>query len=105
MVCYLILCRLRPEFPPEKVEELMRRTRMSLLKIDAALSVRCGHTATPGSQWEFFLALESHSIERMAAARDHPVFVKYMEEVLKPHTAERLELDYEMDPARIAVVA
>lgn len=98
----------------------MRRTRMSLLKIDVALSVRCGHLIGEASeaiderlapdrqiratdQWEFFVAIEVNSMERLAAYREHPVYVKYMEEVLKPQTRHRLILNYETDPASASV--
>ncbi len=117
MVYHLVLCSLRQGISPDEIEEMMRRTRMSLLKIDVALSVRCGHLIEEGSegideriapdrdmraidQWEFFVAIEVNSMERLAAYREHPVYVKYMEEVLKPQTRRRLTLNYETDPQR-----
>ena len=105
MVCHLVLCKLRQGISPEEVEEIMRRTRMSLLKIDAALTVRCGRAIARDEEWEFFVAVEAHSMERLAAYRDHAIYVKYMEEVLKPSTECRVALDYEMDPARLGYYA
>ena len=32
--------------------------------------------------------------------REDPIYVKFMEEVIKPNTADSLELDFEMDPGK-----
>ena len=100
MVHHIVLCKLKPGVSPQKVEEMMRRTRTSLLKIDKALSVRCGRNVTPGDPWEFFFAVDVESMEKLAAYKDDAHYIKYMEEVLKPNTAQQVFLNYETDPAR-----
>jgi hypothetical protein len=32
--------------------------------------------------------------------RENPIYVKFMEEVIKPNTADSLSLDFEMDPGK-----
>ena len=75
-------------------------TRMMLLKIPEVMSVKCGKKIDPKSEWPFFIAADFESMDKLAIYRDDPIHLKYVEEVLKPFTTERLALDYEMDPGR-----
>ena len=62
MVYHIVLFKLKPEVTPEKLEEMMMNTRMQLLKIPEALSVKCGKRIDPTNDWEFFLAGLEHTI-------------------------------------------
>ncbi len=105
MVHHLVLCKLKPDVSERQVEEMMRRTRMSLLKIDVALAVQCGRNVDPESEWEFFVAIDVGSLEKLSAYKENAIYIKYMEEILRPNTAERLVLDYELDPNRFSMLA
>ena len=40
------------------------------------------------------------SMDKYAIFREDPIFVKFMEETIKPNTADSLTLDFEMDPGK-----
>lgn len=100
MVHHIVLFKLKSEVTPEKVEEMMMTTRMQLLKIPEALSVKCGKRIDPGCEWPFFIAVEFESMDKLALYREHPIHVKYVEETIRPNVSERLALDYEMEPGK-----
>ena len=49
----------------EKIEWMMRETRIQLLKIPEVLSIRCGKRVDPEAEWPFFLAVELDSMEKL----------------------------------------
>lgn len=100
MIHHIVLFKLKPEVTSEKLEEMMMNTRIQLLKIPEVLSVRCGKRVEATNDWEFFLAVEVESMDKLAIYRDDPIHIKYVEEVIKPNTAERWALDYEMEPGK-----
>ncbi len=100
MIHHLVLFKLADDVDDDRVEWMMRQTRIRLLKIPEVLSVKCGKQIDPDADWPFFLAVDVDNMERLAIYRDAPHHVKFLEEVIRPHTTERLALDYEMDPAR-----
>ena len=100
MVHQLVLLKLRSEVSPEKVEEILRQTRSSLLKIPEVLAVKCGKNVDPGSEWGVFVAADFESIERLTACQQAPIYTKYNEEVLEPNTIARMVLAYEMEPGK-----
>lgn len=100
MIHHLVLFRLKPEADEEKIEWMMRETRIQLLKIPEVLSVRCGKRIDVDSKWPFFLAVEIESRDKLAQYMSDPHHVKFVEEVIKPNTVERLALDYEMEPGK-----
>ena len=100
MVHHIVLFKLKPDVTSEKLEEMMRQTRISLLKIDEVLSVKCGKNVDPKSEWAFFIAVDVESMEKLAIYREDAVHIKYVEEVIKPNTIDRVALDYEMDPGK-----
>ncbi|MGC1479376.1 MAG: Dabb family protein [Chthoniobacterales bacterium] len=100
MVHHLVLFKLADGVDDDRVEWMMRQTRMMLLKIPEVQSVRCGKRIDPDAEWPFFLAVELENMERLAVYRDAPHHVKYLEEVIRPFTTDRLALDYETDPGR-----
>ncbi len=100
MVHHITLCKLQPEVTLAKLEELMMTTRMSLLKIPEVLSVRCGKNIDPKCEWPFFVALDFESMEKLAMTEDDAIYMKFIADVMKPHTTDRLVLNYEMEPGK-----
>src|SRR5215471_10566543 len=100
MVHHIVLYRLKPEVTPARVEEMMMNTRMQLLKIPEVLNIKCGKRVDPELQWPFFIAIDFESMDKFAIFREEPIFVKFMEEIIKPNTADSLSLDFEMDPGK-----
>ncbi len=100
MVHHITLCKLQPEVTLAKLEQLMMTTRMSLLKIPEILSVRCGKNIDAKSEWPFFVALDFESMEKLAMTEDDAIYMKFLADVMKPHTTDRLVLHYEMEPGK-----
>jgi hypothetical protein len=100
MVHHVTLYQLPPEVTPAKLEQLMISTRMTLLKIPEILSVKCGKNIDPKSEWRFFIALDFENTDKMAMVKDEAIYMKFVADVIKPHTATALELDYEMEPGK-----
>ena len=103
MVHHIGLYKLKPGVTPEESEEMMMNARMQLLKIDEVLlSIKCGKRVDPKMPWPFFIAIDFESMDKQAIFREDPIYIKFVEEVIKPKTSEYLALDYEMDPGRDA---
>ncbi len=100
MVHHIILFKLKPEVTPARIEEMMMKTRMQLLKIPEVLSIKCGKRINGEMPWPFFIAIDFESMDKQEIYREDPIHVKFVEEVIKPNTAESLELDFEMDPGK-----
>jgi hypothetical protein len=100
MVHHIVLYRLKPEVTPARVEEMMMNTRMQLLKIPEVLSIKCGKRIDPAIDWPFFLSIDFESMDKYAIFREDPIYVKFVEEVIKPNTEDSLALDFEMDPGK-----
>ncbi|MEP6671391.1 MAG: Dabb family protein [Chthoniobacter sp.] len=100
MVHHVTLYKLQPEVTPVKLESLMITTRMTLLKISEILSVKCGKNIDPKSEWPFFIALDFESMEKQAMVQDEAIYMKFVADVIKPHTVAALSLNYEMEPGK-----
>lgn len=100
MVHRITLFKLQPEVTPAKLEEMMRTTRSQLLKIPEILSVKCGKTIDPDVEWPFFIALDFESMEKLAVTEDDAIYMKFIADVIRPNTTERLTLNYEMEPGK-----
>ena len=100
MVHHISLYKLKPGVTDETLETMIRRTRSLLLKVPEALAVRSGKKIDPASEWPFFVAVDFESRARQAIFRDDPVYLKFLEDVIKPHTASAMQVDYEMDPGK-----
>jgi hypothetical protein len=100
MIHHIVLYKLKPEVTPARVEEMMMNTRMQLLKIQEVLSIKCGKRVDPETAWPFFIAIDFESMDKFAIFQEEPIYVKFMEEVIKPNTADSLSLDFEMDPGK-----
>src|SRR5262245_13806694 len=102
MVHHIGLYKLKPGVTPGETEEMMMNARMQLLKIDEVLSIKCGKRVDPKARWPFFIAIDFASMEKQAIFSEDSIYIKFVEEVIKPTTAECLAMDYEMDPGRDA---
>jgi hypothetical protein len=100
MIQHLVLCKLAPDTGDEQVEWMLRQTRSRLLKIPEVLQVRCGHNLDDNAEWPFFFSAEFLSTDQLAAYADHPVYTKFVDEVLKPMTLECQSMDFEMEPGK-----
>jgi hypothetical protein len=100
MVHHITLFKLKPEVTPARIEEMMMNTRMMLLKIPEVLSIKCGKRIDPELPWPFFIAIDFESMDKYGIFKEDPIHVKFMEEVIKPNTADSLSLDFEMDPGK-----
>ena len=100
MVHHIDLFQLKPEVTPARIEEMMMNTRMQLLKIPEVLSIKCGKRIDDGMQWPFFVAIDFESMDKFEIFCEDPIYVKYVEDVIKPNVAETVRLDFEMDPGK-----
>src|SRR5881392_4446124 len=100
MVHHIVLYKLKAEVTPARVEEMMMNARMQLLKIPEVLSIKCGKRIDPETEWPFFLAIDFESMDKFAMFREDSIYVKFVEEVVKPNTEDSLTLDFEMDPGK-----
>lgn len=100
MLHHLVLMKLNPDVDEEKVEWMMRETRMQLLKIPEVLAVRCGRRLDDKQEWPFFLAIEVESTEKLAVYMADPIHIKFRDEVIFPNIASFTMLDYEMEPRK-----
>jgi hypothetical protein len=100
MVHHVALYKLKPELPESTIEEMVRKSRSLLLKIPEALSVRSGRSIEHGCEWPFFVAIDFETRAKQAIFRDDPVYLKFLEDVVKPYTTSIQLLDYELDPGK-----
>jgi len=100
MVHHIVLYKLKHEVTPARVEEMMMNARMQLLKIPEVLSIKCGKRIDPETDWPFFIAIDFESMDKFAMFREDSIYVKFVEEVVKPNTEDSLVLDFEMDPGK-----
>ena len=98
MIEHLVLFNLRPEVDAEKVEWMLRETRIRLLKIPIIRALRCGYRVDPGTDWSVFLLVEFDSVEKLAAYTRDPVHVRFVSEVIRPNITNQIALDYQSDP-------
>ncbi len=100
MVHHVTLYKLKPEVTPAKLEQLMMSTRMTLLKIPEVLSVKCGKNIDPKSEWPFFIALDFESMDKLAMTQDEAIYMKFIADIIRTNTADKLVLNYEMEPGK-----
>jgi len=100
MVHHISLFKLKPEVTPARVEEMMMNARMQLLKIPEVLSIKCGKCIHDQMAWPFFIAIDFESMDKHEIYLEDPVYVKFVEDTIKPNVADALTLDFEMDPGK-----
>ena len=100
MIDHIVLCCLRPEVDEEKLEEMVRSSRSSLLKIPEVLRVSSGRNLDPDSEWSFYFSIEVESREKLAMAQDDSVYLKFLEKVIRPNTETHNTFNFETDPSK-----
>ena len=100
MVYYVAFYKLRAEVTPEKLEEMIRAARSQLIHVPEVLTVRSGKKIDPKCEWPFFLGLDFESMDKKRAFLDDPIYIKFRETVIRPHTMEEWASDYELEPGR-----
>ncbi len=100
MVHHISLFKLKPDVSPARVEEMMMKSRMQLLKIPEVLSIKCGKRIESEMPWPFFVAIDFESMDKYEIYCDDPIYVKFVEDVIKPNVADTVKLDFEMDPGK-----
>ena len=100
MIARLTLFTLKPDVPPERLEEMMWITRTTLLKIAEVLSLRTGKRVNPGDPWDWFVQIEVESLDKLAICQDDPHHFKYLQEVVNPSVSTQQVLTFEMEPRK-----
>jgi hypothetical protein len=98
MVHHIVLCRFQPAIDDERVEWVMRQTRIRLLKIAEVRAIKCGKRIESANHWGFFFAVDFESMEKLAIGQRDPVYDAFLKEVVEPNVAGQLALSYEMEP-------
>ena len=100
MVHHIILLKLKASVTAEKLDDMIRTSRSQLLKIPEVLNLRSGKNIELDSEWAFFIAMDVESTAKLAMCEDDPIYVKFVEEVVKPNIIHSLTLNYEMEPGK-----
>ncbi len=100
MIHHCVLVELKKDVLPDELENLILETRINLLKIPEIQNLRTGKNLNIIAPWRYFFAFDCESRAKLEMIRSHPVYVKFEQVHLAPHTVESLTLDYEMDPGR-----
>jgi hypothetical protein len=101
MVHRIILTKLKPECSSQKVEEMMIETRIRLLKIPEVMNLLCGKKIhTDAMEYDFFIAMDFENMAKASVMEDSAVYLQFKHQVLEPNAAEKLQLDFEMEPGK-----
>lgn len=100
MICQISLYTLKPEVTPERLEEMMWTTRATLLRIREVLHLNVGKRIRSSDPWDWFVSIETDSLDKLAIMQDDPHYFKFVQEVLEPSISKRQVLTFEMDPRK-----
>jgi hypothetical protein len=100
MVHHVAFFKLKAEVTPEKLDEMIRSSRSLLVRVPEVLTVRSGRKIDPACEWPFFVTVEFESMEKKRAGQDDPIYIKYLETVIRPNVTEEWISDYELEPGR-----
>jgi hypothetical protein len=100
MVHHVVLFRFYPEIDDERVEWILRQTRIRLLKIGEVRAIRCGKRIESENDWGFFFGVDFESMDKMAQGHADANYERFLEEVIQPHVVDQLALSYEMEPGK-----
>jgi hypothetical protein len=100
MVHHVVYFKLKAGVTPDQIERMIIETRISLLKIPEVSNLRTGKNTDPQSPWGFFLAFDCESLAKLEIYRQHPQHIKYVQDIINPHTSERFAQDFEMEPGK-----
>lgn len=100
MIHQVIYLQLKDSARPAVLEDMVRASRTWLLKIPEVLSVRSGRNLDANSQWQFFYAFEVESREKLKFVKEDAFHLKFVQQYIEPHTVDRFEMEFELDPTR-----
>lgn len=100
MVHQLALYKLHPGVTDEILEDMIRRTRSTLLKVPEVMAVRSGRRIDPACEWPFFVGLDFESRAKQRIFMDDGAWHKFQADIIRPHTTDKQVLDYELDPGK-----
>ena len=100
MIAYLSLFRLKEDIAEDRFEELMAKTRVHLLRVPEILAVKTGKRVNPNDPWPWFVYLEVESMDKLVICQDDPNYIKFREDVVKPHIKDQESVAFEMDPRK-----
>lgn len=100
MIDHIVLCRLKPEVDPQTLEDMVRSSRSHLLKIPEVLRVSSGRNLDPDSEWTFYFSVEVESSEKLRMTQDDPVYHRFLEKIIRPHTEIHNTFNFETDPSK-----
>lgn len=100
MVYHVAFYKLREDISPEKIDEMIRSSRSQLVRVPEVLTVRSGKKITSDCQWPFFVAIDFESMDKKRACEEDPVYIKFLETVIRPNVTEEWISDYELEPGR-----
>ena len=100
MVHQVVLCKFQPGTDDQRVEWIMRQTRIRLLKIPEVRAIKCGKRIETENDWGFFFSMDFESTEKMGEGQADPIYQKFIAEVIDGFVSERLALTYEMEPGK-----
>ncbi|MCB1232403.1 MAG: Dabb family protein [Verrucomicrobiae bacterium] len=100
MVHFISLHKLKKDVDEPKLDELMRVSRSLLLRIQEVHNVRSGKRIDPKNEYDFCVALDFESLDKLAMFRDDPLWMKFQHEHLAAVATDSLELIYETEPGK-----
>lgn len=89
-----------PHVPPHKRDEtclaLARQAREVLTRIPGVTDVAFGVAVSESPAYRYLLIVEFAEEGVIASYRDHPIHVRFADEVFRPLAVERITTDYRM---------
>ena len=100
MIHHVALFQTLPHVDEEKLGQMMISARSRLARITDVAAVRTGKNVDLSSQWNFFIAIEVDSMDRLKQIETDPIYIKFLAEVISPNVSERFVANYEMEPQK-----
>ncbi len=99
MIHYVVFYETQPHVDDPKRQEMARTARSLLLKIPEIFSVKSGRSLDSASQWSFFVSIEVDSLKKLHIVLEDPIYLKFLESVIKNHTSVSFPQRFELDPS------
>ena len=100
MITHISFLKLEAETDSERLESMVRTTRSILLKIPEILSVHSGRNTDQESEWPFFFSFEVASLSKLEMVKDDPLYLKFLESVIRPNSTSEFAFNFETDPSQ-----
>lgn len=101
MLHHILLAKLKPDSPADKVEELMVESRIRLLKIPEVMNLRCGKRIdAKKNPYEFFIAMDVENTNKLRVVQQSAAFLQFKHHILDKIVSESKEMSFEMEPGK-----